>query len=377
MYVITDLDVGGAERSLQRLVLSLDREEFQPVVTSLTRDGAVGALLRRHDIPVRCLGMNRIDVGAVGRLAKMLRDDEIEILHSFLFHANIVGRLAARLAGTKIVISSIRVAEPRRHHLWAESWTHRFVHRFTCVSESLRDYIVSQTSIPRRKLVVIPNGVDISEFREAQPVPRETIGLSDEDGMVLFVGRLDKQKGVTYLLKAAARVVRQSPKVHFVIAGAGRLEGRLKRYVRWKKLADNVHFVGFRDDLPSLMKACDMFVCPSLWEGMPNVILEAMACAKPVIATRVVGCVDLVKDGETGLLVPPRDASALADAIFRLFDEPDAAASMGAAGLQRVREHFTVELMVNRNISLYRQLLSWHSPRRRMKLWRAKTTAPR
>lgn len=376
-YLITDLDVGGAEKALCRLAGGLPRSLFSPVVACLTGAGELGSALSDQDVPVCHVRMKgRLDIGAVGRVADLLWDHRPDIVHTFLFHANLVGRIAAWLAGTPIVISSVRVAEPRPHHLWLDAWTHRLVNVETCVSESVRRYLLSNRVMPERKLVTVANGVDVEEYAVSGSTLRQELGIGEGVTVVLAIGRLEKQKGMRHLLAAAAdRVLRGRQDFAFVIAGEGPLRDGLERFAARKGIAERVRFLGFRKDVPNLIAGCDLLVVPSLWEGMPNVILEAMAGGRPVIATDVEGCRELVAPGRTGVLVPKGRPRALAEAILSFRSDEAKWREMGRAGHQRAVREFTLRRMIDANISIYLDQLRLSEGSFPADLWRRKRLA--
>jgi len=370
MYLITELDVGGAEKTLCRLASGLDKTRYDIAVACLTGEGPLGRWLTDRGIPVHYIRMKSIfDGGAVRRLAHILETSRADILHTFLFHANIAGPVAARIARTRTVITSVRVVEPRLYRLWTYSWTHRLVDAVTCVSESVRRHMLRHASVPAWKLVTIPNGVSVEEYQRPPADIRRELGIASGAPIVLCVARLEKQKGVRYLLHAARMIIRELPEVRFLIAGKGRLEKKLRRLSTRLNVSDNVSFLGFRSDVPELLSAAEMVVCPSLWEGMPNIILEAMAAGKPVVATAVDGSAELVDDHVTGLLVEPADVSALADAVRTVLADPERARQMGNAGRMKVQREFSLDRMIHRNVLLYERLLSRFGPDAWRGLW--------
>jgi glycosyltransferase involved in cell wall biosynthesis len=357
LYVITELDVGGAEQALCELACRLDRGRFAAEVACLTGEGPLAARLRDRDVPVHLLkACCRWDARALWRLRRLLR--RADIVHSFLYHANLLTRFAAIGPGARVVISSARVAErsrPRRR--WLECHTHRLVDVEVCVSTGVRDWL-AEGGFPRDKLAVIPNGVDVERFAGRDPAFKARLGLAPATPLVTAIGRLHEQKGMTYFLRAAASLLHSVPSCRFLIVGQGPLEAALKAEAREFHLEERVTFLGFCDDVPAVLRASDVFVLPSLWEGMPNALLEAMAAAVPVVATRVEGVTEVVRDGATGFLVLPRDVPGLVSATLRLLGDPGRARAMGATAQQHVRTHYTLDIMARRHEELYRRLLT-------------------
>jgi len=358
-FCITDLDPGGAERALVQLVLRLDRSRWNPVVFCLSKPGTLVADLEKAGIPVECLGAGSIgNVSIVPRLVRRLRRVRPEILQTFLFHANIVGRIAGRLAGVPVIVSGIRVAERRsRFRLWLDRITERLVTRHVCVSGAVADFSIKRGRLSAEKIVVIPNGVDVERFKSALPADLSQYGIPPGGRTLLFVGRLDPQKGPRLLLRAVKGLLPVHRNLHLLMVGDGPLATDLKEWVRAQQLEQQIHFAGWRPDVPSLLKACDALVLPSRWEGMPNVVLEAMAAGRPVVATRVEGVSELVTDRETGLLVEPGSIEALAGGIALLLAEPDLGKTAGIAAQHTAETRFTADIVASAYADLYATLL--------------------
>jgi glycosyltransferase involved in cell wall biosynthesis len=337
---ITDLDVGGAERALVALATGLDRLRWLPSVVCLGPEAALAEPLRAAGIEVICLDVKRRNpLGAVPRLARALRHLRPELVQSFLFHANVAARLAGPLAGRPWVLSGIRVAEREKDwHLLIDSFTNRLAVGSVCVSEGVQRFTRDVGRIDPDRLAVIPNGVDPRPFDDARAADRIALGVPDGVPLALYVGRLELQKGLTHLLDAAARVA----SLHICLTGDGPYRDRLIEQARELPTLDGrVHWLGRRSDVPALLKAADFLVLPSLWEGMPNVVLEAMAARRAVVATAVEGTEDLVVPGETGWLVRPADSEALAAALREATTDRDRLIKFGEAGRLRVETHFT------------------------------------
>jgi len=346
---ITDLDVGGAERALVALATGLDRRRWHPSVVALGGEGALAGVLRGAGIGAECLGVDprRPDL-AVWKLARALRRAGPALVQSFLFHANVAARLASPMAGRPWVVGGLRVAErQRRWHLALDRLTSRLATGSVCVSEGVRRFSVLEGGLDPSRLAVIPNGVDPAPFDRAEAIPRASIGVPEGAVLALYVGRLDPQKGLSVLLEAAAIVAAARPDWHLALAGDGpSREALIARSASLPALEGRVHWLGRRDDVPALLKAADLLVLPSLWEGMPNAVLEAMAAGLPVVATLVEGTEDLVLPGRTGWLVPPGRPEPLVDALFEAAAGPDRRRRFGRAARARVEAEFTPERVV-------------------------------
>ena len=355
-YLITGLHVGGAERNLEMLASALDQERFEVSVGSLTPGGAIGVSLSAKGICVAELGARRSsDVRALPRLLAWLRRVKPDLLHTWLFHANFLGRCAGAILGRCPVVSSIRVAEPRRWHLLLERITAPLARAILVNSASLRDYMIA-AGIDAAKLRVIPNAVDLARF--ARTRRRRKRGGSFD---VLFVGRLDRQKGVDVLLRALS-VLKVGRTVRVQLVGDGPQREALMRLADELRLTD-VTFAGRSDRIPELLGEADVLVLPSRWEGLPNVVLEALAAGCPVIGTDVVGTRDLITDGVNGLLVPSDDPQALARAMTTLAADADLGERLAVCGRDTARRH-AIPTMAAAHESLYRNVLGRSRPAR-------------
>lgn len=358
-FCITDLDPGGAERALVQLVTRLDRQRWEPAVYCLARRGALADELAAKGIPVVCLAARRWTAAcALMRLARELRRFRPAIVQTFLFHANLAGRIAGRLVGVRRIISGIRVAEKRsRIPLWLDRWTNGLVRANVCVSQDVADSSIRQARLPARKIVVIPNGVDAARFSTVRAADLTGLGIPSGSMVLLTVGRLDRQKGLIDLIEAAALVLPRYPQAHVLLVGEGPERPAIEQAIRDRNLLDRVHLAGWRPDVPELLAAGYALVLSSHWEGMPNVVLEAMAAGLPVVATRVEGVSELVIEGQTGLLVPAQSPKSLAAALGGILDDPAAAKAMGQGGRERVRGEFSWEKMAARYSALYQSIL--------------------
>lgn len=362
LLAITELDIGGAERALAALATGLNRGRWAPHVVALGPEAPLAAPIRAGGVPVTCLDAdNRRPLRTLARLAGVIRQQRPALVQSFLFHANVATRLAALLAGPPQpwLVGGIRVAEHQRGwHRTLERLTFRLGTGAVCVSEGVRRFSQATGRLPADRLCVIPNGVDPAPFEAATTVDRSSLGVPDDAVLALYVGRLDRQKGLPILLDALARILPTRPDLHLALAGAGPERDALHALsAADPSLSARVHWLGPRPDVPALLKASDLLVLPSLWEGMPNVVLEAMASGRPVVATAVEGTSSLVLPGRTGWLVPPADPTALASALLDAAADPARRQAFGAAGHDHVLNHYTPSRVVAAYEHLWARLL--------------------
>lgn len=357
-FCITDLDVGGAERMFVELVTRLDRRRWEPRVFCLSGPGALVDRLQASGIPVACFGAKSVrNLGVIWRLAAELKKFRPMLIQSFLFHANLVGRLAAWWAAVPLVVCGIRVAERRsRLPLWLDRLTQGFVDHNVCVSRAVAEYSIHNACLRTSKVSVIANGVDYQRFATATAVDRAALGLTTAP-LVLFVGRLDPQKAPFVLLEAFERLIARHADWQLLFVGEGPLRSSMTEWVAKHRLNSSVHFAGWRPDVPELLRTADVLVLPSLWEGMPNIVLESMATGLPVVVSRVEGTEELIRDGETGLLATPGSVEELERQIEKVLIDREFSTSLTKAAQQVIFKGFTIEAMVRDYEQLYLQLL--------------------
>jgi glycosyltransferase involved in cell wall biosynthesis len=363
--VITDLDVGGAERAMVMLATRLNAQRWRPCVFCLSKPGRLVANLRQANVPCECLGVNRRNpVQAITRLVHKLRQFKPQLVQSFLFHANLAARLAAPWAYHPWLLGGLRVAEhQKRWHLVIDRLTSPLCTGSVCVSRGVLQFSHEVGRLNPARLTVIPNGIDTRPFDGAVGIARATLGIPDDAHLAIYVGRLDPQKGLPDLLSAADQVITQRPRWHLALAGDGPDRTWLVDQVaNDRRLRERVHVLGPRDDIPQLLKAANVLVLASLWEGMPNVVLEAMASRLAVVGTTVEGTTELVLPGQTGWLVPPNDPSALSQALVEAYDSPERCLVYGQAGRARIEREFSLQSTVSAYEQLWAGVLGFHLP---------------
>ena len=367
---------GGTERQVVNLAQMIDRSRFELRLACLDRWGHFLEEIEQHRIPVSEYRINSLyKPGTVRqqlRFAADIRRYRIQIVHSYNFYANTFTLPTAKLAGVPVIIASIR--DTGVYLSPAQKRVQRIVCRFAdCIlvnAEAIRRWLIEE-GYQSAKIAVIRNGIDLSRFARKQDGTRLRLelGLPRRAPVVVMLSRLNPQKGIDYFLEAAAYVRERCPKAHFLVVGDRFIlqDGVRQRDVAYQQelerraarlgLGRCMVFTGFRADVPELLAEAAVSVLPSLSEGLSNTLLESMAAGVPVVATTVGGNTELIEDGVNGLLVPPRDPAALAEAICAILNDRDLARRLGQEARQRVVERFSLERMVSETQDLYVQLL--------------------
>jgi L-malate glycosyltransferase len=363
LHLLATMPVGGAEDLVAAMVRGLDPQRFQAAVATLGPPGPVGRELRAGGYEVVSLGLDikrtstwRV-VAAVRSLLQARRPD---ILHTHLYHPNFYGRLGSMGLGLTGVVAAVhnsytRVKFHRRVWNFLLSWaSDRVLVGSTQVWQDVRRY----DGVPASRLLLMPYGIPLDERDTplSREEARERLGLSAGGLVVGAVGRLEEQKGHTHLLAALPELRRQIPDLVVLLVGAGRDEEKLRRQVRELGLESTVQFLGTRRDLPVIYGALDIFVQPSLWEGLPLALLKAMDAGLPVVATRVSGSREAIADGVNGCLVAPGDPGALALAILHLHRHPEVRQRLADAARTTVAAQYSLEAMLHRLEGLYLDL---------------------
>ena len=361
LYLITDLNIGGAERALARTVLGLDRTRFAPQVACLLGAGPVAAELRAGGVPVHDLGMRgRGDLGVFPRLAGLLRRQRPAILHGYLFHANLLARLVGRRCRVPIIVCSERtMGMEGRGRLLLNRLTARRADRLIANADAVRTFVLRHICADPERVCTIRTGIEPEAFQppDDPAESRRALGLPSVGSVVGTVSRLDPVKGVDDLVRASRILRDRGLAVTTLILGYGREAPALRRMVAEFDLQEAVRFAEPGTPPRAALACLDIFVLASRFEGLPNAVLEAMAMARPVVATTVGGTPEVVEDGVTGTLVPPDRPDRLAEAIARFLGDPGSARAAGAAGRRRVLERFSAARMVAETEALYERLM--------------------
>lgn len=363
LHVITGIDVGGAENHLLRLTTGLIEAGYDVTVAYLKGDGELAEEFRAAGCIVRQIGI-RVDADPLGfaRLCRHVYREDYDIVHGHLFHGNVYGVAAATVAGVETVVCSKHNDPP----FW-DRQPYRTIHDLTLcradrvlpISDHVRSYLLETTSVDPSIVRTVRYGLDPTPFDNVDPDTVTAIKaefVTGDQPLIGTVARFTEQKDVGTLLAAFARVLKAYPAARLVLVGRGEQEDELRAQTAELEIEEEVTFAGFRDDVPALMRAFDIFVLPSRWEGFGLVFLEAMAASTPVIASDVSAIPEIVRDGETGILVDPGDVEGFADAIEILLADPELAELLGETGRQRLESQFTESRMVSEVHDVYETL---------------------
>ena len=368
LHLINSRGLYGAERVLVNLIAATDRNRYFPQFCLLQTmncpnqellDTVASKQVQLHVMPCR----RWIDPAAVRQLRKMLKEEHIDIIHCHGMKARLYGLL---------VIPGTSVRTITTHHNWVRSslietcfelldaFYIRFYPKIVAVShevqQDMRRYLISA-----KKIQVIINGIDMQEFRrnhKAGERIRREFGISKEDHFIGAIGRISPEKGQKYFIEAAAQVLNSCPQAYFVLVGDGRQAKEMKAYAEVLGIAGRVIFAGFRADIADWYSALDMFVLPSLLEGTPMALLEAMSAGLPVVAADVGGVGRIVQDGKNGVLVPSANADELARGMKCLLADSTWAAQLAKNGFCTVASRYSVEKMADNYMKLYDEVVN-------------------
>ena len=346
------------------LVKSLKNDRYRITVVCPSSNVLTIERLRRAGVTVVPLPISKLrNVRALLRLVRLLKREKVHIIHIHGQEAGIWGRIAAWIAGVPVVVYTPQTVDIRQKRFQGlyyliERLLASVTDMLISVNEGDRLRLISEGIISPQKITTIYNGIEVRDFPVGVDIgtTKRNLGIESERPVVAQIGRLSEQKGPLFLLEAAAQISQVRPDVTFLMVGEGPLRAQIEAQAKELGLSNNLLLPGWRSDVPAIMSCVDVVVLPSLWEGLPYVVLEAMASAKPVVATAVNGCRELVRHGQTGLLVPPADSRALAEAVLTLLNDKETAVQMGEHARQLVEKSFSLDRMVGRVDAVYQEL---------------------
>lgn len=363
-FVITELFVGGAERCLTELAIGCAEQGDQVRVASIgTLPTGIQARfvdrLKAQGIEVFSANCDRAIqlLTARSRLRDWMKSDPPDVVQTMLYHANLIGTMAARSASIDVCVGGVRVAERSRLRSWLEAWAMNQMSAVVCVSDSVLRF-VQQSRTTNAHLHVIGNSIDLAHLDNVPIVDWSTVSpvmKAKGEQVLLFVGRLHPQKGLDLLLQTLPELLKRYPEMRVVIAGDGPLRDWLEN-AALKFERNRILWVGWRSDALSLIKGCRLLVLPSRYEGMPNVVMEAMAARKPVAATRVEGISELLREGAIDQSCPPEDSTAMFKLLDHLWGDQGRGEMIGERNREIIAAHHSTSAMVQSYRDLYETL---------------------
>jgi glycosyltransferase involved in cell wall biosynthesis len=354
---------GGSETVLAYIAKNLDNDRYGSLVC-LLGEGWLTEYLRRLAVKYTIIE-NKFSYDPVFlfKLARLIKSEKIDLVHSHEFMMNVYGSVASRLAGVPMIgtIHGKVYFTEKRSRIFAYKIAVAASSRIITVSEDLKKYFMENVGLRSdRKITTIYNGIDLEKYvmKGTMDDLRCRLGIPPDAIIVGTVGSLFKVKGLPYLLKAVDIIKNSFPGIRLLVAGEGHETSYLRRLIEKMNLHDTVTLLGFRDDIPDLLNLFDIYVCSSLSEGLSLSILEAMASGRPVVATRVGGNPELIVDGDNGYLVAPQNPEELAAKILFLISDRDSRERMGNRGRQIAEQKFSLRTMIEKYQNLYEELLA-------------------
>lgn len=366
LFLYPTLEVGGAERQVEALVMRLDRARFRPIVAVQHALGRVGADLRAAAIPTHVLSdVRRVHTAFFSRTWKLMRREGVRLVVTHGFSTGVVARVAAMFGGPPVRVLVEHTVDERDMNA-AKHLVNRVLAplatAWVAVTATQLPYLTEVKRIPKSRLHVIGNGIDVTRYgnrrAEARARVRGELGIAETAPVAGCVAVLRPEKDLTTLVQAAEHVVQALPEAHFVIVGDGPERIALRREIVSRGLEEAVTLSGFRDDIADVLSAFDVAVLSSRIEALPVALLESMATGLPLVGPRVGALVELIEPEKNGLLVPPRDPRALGEALQRALGDLETARRWGVESRRRVAEQFGLQRMVCAYEQLFAQLLT-------------------
>lgn len=359
-YVISHLKVGGTQQHLWEVLRRLDRSRFSPRVYCLKRHGAMVNEIERLGVEVEdlAIGNSLVAPRSIVRLlafARELRRCRMELLHCYLPEANFFGAIAGRIARVPVVLVSKRSLEPQNSlkRILLSRLGDACADAVLVNSKEVWRYAVESEGCRADKLRLLVNGIDVGRYEEAS-----NNGARVGGPVVGTVLRLEEVKGPQFFVAAAGLISVEMPQARFVVVGGGSMRASLERHEAVRALGERIEFCGERKDVHRILPTFSVFILPSQVEGMSMALLEAMAAGRPIVATRVGGNIDLIQDGENGLLVSPGEPEEMARAALRLLRNPQWAGQLGRAARTAVMNRHGADKMVEELKGIYERLLA-------------------
>ncbi|MBW1803013.1 MAG: glycosyltransferase family 4 protein [Deltaproteobacteria bacterium] len=370
LFVIDGVSFGGGERVFAQIMNGLDPDKYNLFLASCPNTLFYEAVANTKVRLIPADLTKSANLSQIIKLAGIIKRNRIDIVHSQGVRADFFARMASWRAGNCRVISTIAAPVDKwdihpllkKIYFCLDHFSERFVDRVITVSQELENLLVTRHGFNRNKMIRIPNGIELDRYRpgEADSADRRALGISPGKPVIGSIGRLVREKGHLDLIDAHKKVQETFPGAQLVIAGEGPMKEKLLKRVNALKLARSVIFQGFVKDIRPLMASIDVFAFPSLSEGFPMITLEAMAMAKPIVASNLPGISEQIDHGKTGILVPPGDSHAIAGAVVELLVNRELAKKLGLHARKKAEKAFSVKRMITKTEEVYNAF--WNKP---------------
>lgn len=353
LHLVTSLNIGGTEKYLLSVSRTL-KDKFNFQVGYLKQEGPIAEELRKEGIPVYSLNN-------FFKLYRFLRKNKIHLLHTHLYRANILGRVAGAVTKTPVVICSQRSIDDwkKNRHILADRWTAGLADVIIANSQAIKSLLVEREKIPADKIEVVYNGVDTAGYvpRQTPEVLKAALKIDSITPVIGYIGRLHREKGADFIPEIASRLKRYVNNFKILMIGDGPLEEELKRNIEKRGLVKDITLISTKQNILDFIYLMDVVILPSREESFPQVILEAMKMAKPVVVSDVGGVKEIVTNGVNGIVVHRDDLEIFTQAIYHLLKDRNKALAMGQAGKEHVRRNFPLEKMIRETESIYNKFI--------------------
>lgn len=364
LYIIWSLEVGGAERIVISLAKYINKEKYNPIVCCLNHKGKLAEELEK--IGIKVIALNKkpgIDLSIIPKLIRVIKDNRIHIVHTHLWTADFWGRIAAKFSEVPVIISTAHNVDcwKPKIFLFIDKLLTGFSDIIIAVSEEVKNFYLKTAKLPREKIITVFNGIELAKFdpSAANKIDKtKEFNFSPNDKVIGIIGRLVEQKGQVYFLEMMRILKQKYPDIKGLVIGEGPLKEKLIHKAKELQLEKSVVFTGLRKDIPDLLNFIDILVSSSTYEGLPMILLEAMAAGKPIVATRVGGNPEIIDDGKTGFLVPAKDPQALVDRVASLLDDNEYSKKIGDSAQEKVKKLYSIEKMLQDTENIYDELLT-------------------
>jgi L-malate glycosyltransferase len=361
LRVVIGLNQGGVQQAVLNLFKGLDRQKFEPVACAIENTGAIGEEIEAAGFEVIVLGYKKQPLRTIYALFKLMRERKIDIVHASSYHPSFYARIAGLLAGVPVLISHEHVVFA--HKRWPRVVINKLLAPFTdcflSVGHAVARQVIAWYGYPEAKVKIIHNGVDTSHFvpPACREEARQKVGLDPRQPVVGMICRLDPEKGHRFFF-AAVKELHGRFDAQWLVVGMGRGEAQVMQEAKERGVDHIVRFLGMRRDVPDLLAAFDCYVLPTLQEGFPNSIIEAMSVGCPVVVSDFPGNLEVVSDGINGLVAPMGDSVALARHIEALLANSGLRTRLGMEARRHIAENFSIKQNVNKTAALYERLWS-------------------